>query len=74
MTSARDWQHHEAGDWAIRARPKSEGPGWYAEAKRKSDGPFAEHALLESWHLDIHFEFADTEAAVVAKLRRQLTN
>lgn len=72
--SGREWTHHEAGDWAIRARPKEKGEGWYGEAKRKADGPFAEHALLEPPRCEIHFEFADTEADVVAKLRRELTH
>lgn len=71
---ARPWSHHDAGDWIIRARPQAAGAGWYAEAKRKADGEFAEHALLEPVHFDIHFEFADSESAVVAKLRRELAH
>ncbi len=71
---SRDWTHHDAGDWMIRARPQRDGAAWYGEAKRKADGPFAKHALYEPWHLEIHFEFADTESAVVQKLRREIAH
>jgi len=70
------WTYHDAGEWQIRTRPAREPTNepWYGEAKRKSDGEFAKHALLEPTNCDIYFEFGRDEAEVVRKLKRELLN
>lgn len=71
--SARDWNYHDVGDWLIRTQPSQQRRSeWFGEAKRKADGPFAEHALAEPINCDIYFEWADTESDVVLKLKREL--
>lgn len=74
MTSDRPWTYSDAGDWIIRTRPARPGNGraWFGYAKRRADGFCADNAVEEPINHDVYFEFGDTQAEVVAKLKREV--